>query len=657
MQIKTIVLFGLTLLALGANNPNSIASPEPETNPLTTSTPPDELDYRQLAIPSTTLQWSDFALPEAFSLSSGENLFTSNSQLEISSEPIYSPLATKHFQQSTAEHLRQGEVVFNIINRLFFTPGSVEEDGTASYQNFGFTWGITDDLELTLESQRVDTAFPGTQGEFEANRNPEGKNFFLSEQELTLELKQRLWQNSSRTLGLSGIVSLSVGNRGYSFRKDGKIVDEGSRSGLVPALAVPFTAAVGDRARLTFSPTVAFFQQENALHIHRPPTEDPGSFGTTFGFTGAVSYSISRRLILWGDAFIPVTGNNSISRASGNPEKTIAFNAGLRYLVNPRLAVDLFATNTQGSKAPLSLTADREYTALGVGLLFMPDFIRANSSYPDSFAREEVGKVTPLTTDGLGFFDGGTLPREKFIVNLQGGSQGILAALRYGMLKDFELGIYLDYITSDVDESEQGFSGKIRLLNQGEGEFLTASLAATIGLTNETFINFINNDKNESERRGVNGNVPWFFQRDNEDGRRFIFTVSFPLNYDFESGAALWLTPILGYVQRQGTEIAGFNFGGSAPLSEDFSIVGEVGANFTSNGNAFIGNQLENVIPWNVGLRWNLSNVLGLEPTQDNLNPLVDLYVTNRVGFSTWHQLRVREQNDTAVGVSLLIPF
>ncbi|MGH2415992.1 MAG: hypothetical protein ACRDEA_20340, partial [Microcystaceae cyanobacterium] len=35
----------------------------------------------------------------------------------------------------------------------------------------------------------------------------------------------------------------------------------------------------------------------------------------------------------WGDAFVPVTGNNSISRDSGKPDTAIAFNAGLRYLV------------------------------------------------------------------------------------------------------------------------------------------------------------------------------------------------------------------------------------------------------------------------------------------------------------------------------------
>ena len=660
MRFKTLFFCGLICFACAANSQKSIASPEPKTDPVVTTT-----NSNPLQSPSTLkIELSGVLLPLIFDKQSEEGTFApaslqwyeiaQNSQLGFNNQTRYGPLTNKLFQQPTAQHLRRGEVVFNIINRSFFTEGtgSVEEDGTAAYLNFGATWGILDNLEFTIESQRVDTAFPTRQGQFRANRNPRGENNFLSEQELSFQLKQRFWHNESETLALSGVAAVSIGDRGFSFRdRNGRIVQDGSRSGAVPAFAIPFTASVNDRAYFTFSPTIAFFDEENALHIHRPPVANPGSFGTTFGLTGGISFIVSPRLVLWGDGFVPLTGNNSIDRDSGLPDKTVALNAGVRYLVNPRLGLDIYASNTQGSKIPLALTADRDWAALGVGLLFMPEFVPANRRYSDSFASSDDRAEEPFTTDGLGFFDGGTVPSGMFKFHLQGGSQGVLTALRYGVLKDFELGAYLDYISGDVDESEQGFSAKIRLVNQAENYPLTVSLGATLGITDEVFTNFSNNDKREFDRRNIDAGVPFFFQRDNEEGRRFVATVSLPINYDFENGAGIWLTPIVGFAQRLGTEIAGFNVGGSAPLPLNFSLIGEVGANFAGRGNAFIGNRLEDRIPWNVGFQWNP------EPSLNSVNPAVGIYVTNRVGSSTWHQLRVREQDEIAVGGNFSLSF
>jgi len=584
---------------------------------------------------------SNFELEQGnWEIAQGVNINSSNEK---------TPLSNQHFQLPTAGTLGKGQVMFNFGSRLFFLPKSIAGDSdTAAYPYIGFTWGITNNLELTLDAQRVDTASPGTQGEFRAERSPDETNFFLSEfQELSLDLKQKFWQNQEQDLMFSGVVSLSWGSRGYSFYdKNGVLVDEGERSGIVPALQFPLTTRIQERLLLTISPTVAFFSDENALQLHRPPTDDPGSFGTTFGLTGAVSFQINPRLTLWGDAFFPVTGNNSISRESGKPDKAIAYNAGFRYLVNPRIGLDIFASNTLGSTGPLALTGDRDFTAFAANLVFFPSFIGANRQLPDSFNDSEEPKV--ITTDGVGFFDGGTLPSGKFMIDLQGGSQGILTAFRYGVLRDLELGIYLDYIAGDIDESEQGFSGKLQFLNQAAGAPLTVSLAGTIGLTNEPFVNFINDDRNEFDQLDLDKGIPFFFQGDNkEEGQLFIATFSLPLHYQFNNGAAVWLTPTLGYVQRGGTQIAGFNMGGSFPVG-NFSFVGEIGANLTDDGNAFIGNTRENVIPWTVAVRWGNNN---------NKSPQLELYLTNRVGSSAWHQLRVRDQNETAVGVGLSIPF
>ena len=561
------------------------------------------------------------------------------------------PAMNMFLGQPTAKHLSAGDVILSFTNRFFSESGSGVGEETSAYPNLGFSWGITDDLELSFEGQIVDSGGPGRQGPFRATRKSQANTDFA------LEVKQRLWQYYDQTLSWSGVFSISAGERGFRFFREGETFrGEGGR--VTPALQFPFTAIL-DNWELTLSPSVAFFNQGNAIHLHRAPIENPGSFGTTFGLAGGVSYSINPRLTIWGDAFVPATGNNSINRDSGRTAKAIAYNGGLRYKVNPRLSVDVFGSNALGSVGPLSLTADRELTAFGTKVTFMPNWFEGNLRYPDSYSGD-FGIDSPVTEDGLNFFDGGTVPMNRFLLDLKGGSQGFLSAFRYGLFKDLELGVFLDYIRGRVDESEQGLSAKLRLLNQEQGDPVTGSLGITVGMTNEPFINFFTDNSNEFFERGLPKSVPWIADEDSlETGKLLIATVSIPLHYKFEQGLALWFTPTIGYVQRSANdiELAGFNVGTSVPVIGDWSLVGEVGANLTENGNGFRGAFRRDSIPWTFAVRWNPANFLGYSIDDQLGYPYLDLYITNRVGFSSWQQLRVRNQNRTAVGVGLRFPF
>ncbi len=567
---------------------------------------------------------------------------------EDNSTPQFSPLANQQFQQPTAIHLPKGIVALSLYNRLFFLPGTEADSGTAAYPNFGVTWGITDSTELDLTLQVVDTGTPDRLGPFGVVRR-------VNNRDLTLSVKQRLWDNTDDTLAFSGSFSLAVPltNRTFEFTPGGI---EQEDSSLIPALQFPFTATVSDRWQFTLSPTIAFFSDSNAVFIPRPPLANPGSFGTTFGLSGAISYQVHPRITLWGDAFVPFTGNNSFNRDTGLPAKSIAYNAGLRYFLNPSLGLDIFASNTFGSKGPLALTADRDLTALGLRVISLPSLLAANRRIADSFNREQNGQDSTNTTDGLAFFDGGTVPSQRFLFHLQGGGQGIQTALRYGVTKDFELSAYLDYIFGEVDESEQGFGVKLRLLNQDEAAPLTASAAVTVGLTNNIFDNFDNNNRNGLFRQGAPKDFPLIFRTDSPEGRRFVVTLSLPLHYKVNDQLAFWFTPIAGFVQRDGLELGGFNVGGSVEVIRDLSLVGELGANFLGEGNAFIGNTLADRIPWSVAVRWNPRSIIGGDESGQN-QPNVEFFVTNRVGSSTWHQLRVRDQNEITVGAGISIPF
>ena len=555
---------------------------------------------------------------------------------------------------TTAEQLRQGEILTTLRQRRFLTPGGDRSNGLTDQPTIGFSWGVTDSLELTLDVQTIDNSGPIKQGGFNAqrvNRNREtsrnnGTNFF---QEFTLQAKQNLWQNANATQALGGVIAVSVGNGGRPFQfinNDGDIVATGKNQQTVFSLELPYTITPDENWQFTLSPKIAFLPEDNALYLTKLPLPNSGSFGTTFGLAGGVSYQLNSRLILWGDAFFPLTGNNTINRDTGLPSRTIAYNAGLRYIINPRLSTDLFVSNTLGNTGPLSMVADREYTAIGFGVTVLPGITSANRRYPKHFRPTQ--QPPPTTYAGFSSLDGGTVPQNQLLLTLQGGGQGILSGIRYGLLDDLEIGAFLDYVPGTIDESLLGLSGKIRYLHQADGDPFTFSLAGTIARANNPFVNFTENNRNKFQQLGLQKAGFALSNEKDEQGELFVVTISTPMHYQFSGGSATWLTPILGFVQRRGLEIAGFNVGGSVPLSKNLQAIAEIGLDLAGKGNGFIGDQRQTIIPWTVGLRWHPGLFSGLQ---------LEAYLTNRLGSSSFDTLRVKADNETTIGFGLLLPI
>jgi hypothetical protein len=583
---------------------------------------------------------------------------TNSAPVTVAEKPQESTTSLLNSRQpilTSAEQLRQGEVITSLRYRQSFPPGSDSQTGLTGQPTLGFTWGVTNNLEIGLDVQTVDNSGPVRQGAFNAQRiNPDGTgpNFF---QEFTLQGKYRLWQNETGTQALSGVVAASLGNAGRPYRffdKTGAVAS-GQNNGVVTSLELPFTIRTSDRLQFTLSPKVAFLPEDNALYFNRPPINDPGSFGTTFGLAGGVSYRLNPRLLLWGDAFVPLTGNNTINRGTGLPARSVAFNAGLRYLVNPRLSTDLFVSNTLGNIGPLSIVADKDYPSLGVGITYLPGITAANRRYPQHFGSTQ--QPPPDTPAGFALLDGGTIANQQVRLSLGGGSQGLLTGIQYGLLDDLEIGTFLNSIPGTVDESELGFSGKIRLLHQADGDPLTLSTAVTAARANNVLVNLINNNRNKFTELGLEKSG---FNFSNEkNGELFIITLSTPMQYQFKGGSAVWFTPTLGFIQRNGLQMAGFNLGGSVPLAKDLEAIAEAGYELSGKGNAFIGNKRETVIPWSVGLRWRPASLLGIPEKSAIANMQLEAYVTNRVGSTPFESLRVRTDNDTAIGVGLVLPI
>jgi hypothetical protein len=558
------------------------------------------------------------------------------------------PVENRHPSLGTAHQLWSGELITILRYRQSFPDNSIV-GGLTGQPTLGFTWGINDNLELTFDAQTVDNEGPGKQGDFRAFRSTStgSGNFF---QELTLQAKQRIWQNSSGTQALSGIISLSRGVRSYRISTlSGQIPpgndNDSNKQELVPSLELPFTISSGNKLQFTISPKVAFLPSDNALYFRTLPISNPGKFGTTLGLAGGVSYRPSSRITLWGDAFVPFTGNNTINRDTGLPEKTVIYNAGIRYIVNPRLSTDLFISNSLGNTGALSMIGDREFPFIGFGVTYLPGITQANRRYATSFKGESVTRPTPA---GLAFLDGGTIPTGQLLVNLQGGGQGFLSSIQFGLMDDLQIGAFLDLIPGDVDESELGFSGKIRFLNQADGDPFTLSIAATLARSNNVLINLVENNRNELEDRGLEKGG--FAFANESTGELLIYTISTPIHYEFKGGTALWLTPTLGFVQRNGLQVGGINFGGSTPITNNLELVAEAGLDFSGKGNAFIGDTRKTILPWNVGVRWNPFS-------QDKNSGLqLEAYLTNRLGSTPFQNLRVQADNPLTFGVGMRLP-
>ena len=569
--------------------------------------------------------------------------------------PTAELLQNRHPVLTTAEQLRQGEVITNLRYRQSFPPGTSGNVGLTGQPTFGISWGVTDNLELTLDAQTVDNSGPIRQGPFNAQRiNPDatGPNFF---QEFTFQAKQRFWENEQGTLALSGVAAASLGNAGRPFRFFNATgpISNGQNNQIVPSLELPFTLKPDSRWQFTLSPKVAFLPDDNALYFNRFPTEKSRSFGTTFGLAGGISYQLNPRLILWGDAFVPLTGNNTINRETGLPARIVAFNAGLRYIVNPRLATDLFVSNTLGNTGALSLVADRDYPSVGLGITYLPGITAANRRYSQHFGTTQ--QPPPNTPAGFALLDGGTVPNKQLLLSFQGGNQGLLTGFRYGLLDDFEIGAFLESIPGNVDESQLGVSGKIRFLHQADGDPFTLSGLVTVARANNVLINLISNNRNELQKRGLEKGG--FVFGNEKIGEVLILTLSTPMHYQFKGGSAIWFTPTLGFVQRSGLDVAGLNLGGSVPLAKDLDVIAEAGLDLSGKGNAFMGNKRETVVPWTVGLRWRPASVLGISDKSAISGLQLEAYVTNRVGTTPFGSLRVRADNDIAIGAGLVLPI
>jgi hypothetical protein len=590
-------------------------------------------------------------------------------------KPIFvqSPLergAGRSYGLVTAEHLGAGEVLQTQFVRLFKPEAGINDDLFANQSN-QIVYGLTDDIELSLDLQGVNGSVPGFQGNFIAERRV-GVNNGNIFQDFSLQGKLRI---GSLLGGQSSLVlGLAASRPQFTFTTNGVQTtrpQEGTT--LTPSLEFPTTYKTKDeRWSFTVSPRLVYFPEDSNLYTPVNPGSN-GRFGLTVALGLGGTFKLSPRFQIRGDASAILIGNNTVGRFSGEPTQVIPFNIGLRYLVNPRIALDVFATNTFGNAGGSAIAAFSNNTGIGIALTTTPERlftildVPANRKFAETFY-EDVPKerrriFVPASFDLL---DGSTIARDTSQIGLRVSTGTIGTAFRNGSLDDFETGFFADFAPEGVDESDAGASTKIRFLHQQSGDPFTLSALVTLGRSSSRLCNFINGTRDGLERAingqptncpGVPGSVPagdrgpipanLFGLVTENTGELIILTLSLPTQFTFDSGASLWFNPKLAYIQRAGdrSPLIGASFGASYPVLPGLELVGQITPVFRGE-NGFLGDGLARLLPWQAGVRFSVPNGFS-----------TNLYVTNAVGLSPYESLRVRADNQVSIGLGLQLPF
>ncbi|WP_041243946.1 hypothetical protein [Gloeobacter kilaueensis] len=575
----------------------------------------------------------------------------------------------------TAAHLRDGELMQTQLVRIY-RPEKAVNDDLITNQSTEYVWGLNNDIELTLDLQGANGSVPGVQGPYVVQRRfgINNGNIF---QDITALGKFRLGDllggKSSVVVGLtfSRPSFTFTGLPGTNLPTIGRPQDAIQ---LIPSLELPITyKAYDDRYAFTISPRLAYFPGESAIYTPVNPGVST-RFGLTAGIGFGGAFRISPRFQIRGDATFILAGYNTVDRNSGLPTKKLVYNAGLRYLVNPRLAIDIFASNAYANSGAPSFTAIDSYTAIGVGLTFTQDRLLyfldlpVNRQFADTFepgVPPEVRRLyIPASFDLL---DGSTVSQGTNQVRLVASTGTFAAAFRAGTLNDFEAGFYGDFAPAGPDESDGGLSTKIRFLHQPSGDPFTLSGVFTIGRTSSRACNFINGTRNGLEQAingqptlcppvpgqtpaGDRGPIPpnLIGLATENIGELFVISLSFPTQYTLPAGHSLWVNPKVVYLQRGGdrSPLIGASFGGSLRVFPGLDLIAQVTPVFRGE-NAFVGDSLAQLMPWQAGVRF--------APGLGGLS--FDLFATNALGLSPYQSLRVRADNAVSVGLGLQLGF
>jgi Pentapeptide repeats (8 copies) len=382
------------------------------------------------------------------------------------------------FNLETANQLPRGALSFSVGLRNFLNSQGPFGGGFGKQVNpFRVDYGITDRLQIGLAgdlfSDRLNRPVLGQPVEFQ---------YFSA----AAQLKYKVFEQKNFSVGVTGSAELlNLRSNTTSFLSGVSLGNEKTGGNIiVGSVQVPLTYSVTDKFQLHLTPGVSFF----------PETFQGAPFyGTIFNVGAGVSWQPLKRLNFFADVHVPIgPGGNAIRGSDASVFKAPVWSGGLRFLVNPAVGLDIYATNAFGTTPAaqtLSFLPDSDQIAIAALLNFTPDL---GKNYAADFRGKP--RVDLTARDKQLLMDGFTIPTADTLrprtLRVRGGyGAGINGNIATGLTNDVQLEFlalaYDGPIANGLNPEalKLGGAAKIRFLDQVQGDPFSLAARATFAQT------------------------------------------------------------------------------------------------------------------------------------------------------------------------------
>lgn len=389
--------------------------------------------------------------------------------------PTYKPSAlekppSKLGNYQTANQLPEGTVQLEAgFNTAF--PNDVAGSGTGFQVYYlSLDWAVSDRFQLGLTADGYD----------DITKEPiRGRFPSLTAISIAPNFKYQLLKNEQFTAAVSGSIQwLRLSSEPGLFNN----FNRANPSNLiVGTLQTPLTFELGNQVQLHFTPGLAFFPGQ---------VNNADFYGTFLNLGAGLSWQASERLNLFATLNYPIAGKgNAVSSTNGDIFRKLLWTAGAQYAINPRVGVELYATNAFGATPATSLLAfipNGDDFILGANVKYLFDF---NQGYAPRFGNQPVPPLSDrdaqLLLDGFTISSAETLAPDRVRISgglTTGGNRGVFLA--YGLANDLQLEFPIEeYADEGLSRAETAGSGvkfgpgvKLRFLNQAAGDPVSLSL-------------------------------------------------------------------------------------------------------------------------------------------------------------------------------------
>ncbi|HMQ09894.1 MAG TPA: hypothetical protein PKC21_03735 [Oligoflexia bacterium] len=534
--------------------------------------------------------------------------------INFSLAPIY---------ETSAQVLGKNMLALDARQRIYNDISKVDGKDTPFFLGASIIYGLGHKTDLQLGAQVFDSSYLT-----DLNGRINNGNY-----EFTLGLKHNFFTDQSQRHMISAGFWLSGYQRGATFFSPPQPEIDGS--GIIPKISAQYSWV---KKKLSFSiaPTAVLYKKNSASFLPSNPY-DFEAFGPLLGFGSAVSYNFHKKLGLWSSVFQAVYGSNSLNFSPHEPKKTLRYDIGLQYRVNPYISTDLFLSNGLGNIGALSPLAESRVNGLGLAMTVYPNFKKADSSQ----SRYSSSIHHPFTVSS----------------SIASNSQHL--SFEYEFVPDLTAFIYINYVFGQTDESEQGIGGKLTLLEvvNAQQKAFRISLMPTMARGNNLLENFRQENRDLFIQSPVKKRIPFILSGDHEGPgdlkTLWIISSALPIDISLLNRTHVQIAPAVGYVQRRGLVFYGLQNALDYFFIKNTAIYLQNTINFSNNENTFVGSSLKKKLPMEFGVKRNF--VLSNNAILQKLNASV--FIGNTLGPTTWNRFRVNADNKFSFGLRLKANF